>query len=116
MGDIFSAVFQRPNFLTFCHYFFFGDFYIMVTRYNLVKKLVGMYLVQTSVIFFLVSISSKKRGDRSSSVVHDRSCSSQFVCQSLTTCVDTHGHCRRSGHVGCGVGFVCGHLSKIWQS
>ena len=32
----------------------------MVTRYNLVKKLIGMYLVQTSVIFFLVSISAKK--------------------------------------------------------
>ena len=32
----------------------------MVTRYNFVKKLVGMYLVQTSVIFFLVSISAKK--------------------------------------------------------
>ena len=32
----------------------------MVTRYNLVKKLVGLYLVQTSVIFFLVSISAKK--------------------------------------------------------
>jgi multicomponent Na+:H+ antiporter subunit C len=34
--------------------------YIMVTRYNLVKKLIGMYLVQTSVIFFLVSISAKR--------------------------------------------------------
>ena len=32
----------------------------MVTRYNLIKKLIGMYLVQTSVIFFLVSISAKK--------------------------------------------------------
>lgn len=32
----------------------------MVTRYNLVKKLIGMYLVQTSVIFFLVSLSTKK--------------------------------------------------------
>jgi len=32
----------------------------MVTRYNLVKKLIGMYLIQTSVIFFLVSISAKK--------------------------------------------------------
>ncbi len=59
MVDIFSAVFQRPNFLTFVIIFLWG-FYIMVTRYNLVKKLVGMYLVQTSVIFFLVSISSKK--------------------------------------------------------
>lgn len=59
MGDVFLAVFQRPNFLTFVIIFLWG-FYIMVTRYNLVKKLVGMYLVQTSVIFFLVSISAKK--------------------------------------------------------
>ncbi len=59
MVDVLSAVFQRPNFLTFVIIFLWG-FYIMVTRYNLVKKLVGMYLVQTSVIFFLVSISAKK--------------------------------------------------------
>ena len=59
MVDFFSAVFQRPNFLTFVIIFLWG-FYIMVTRYNLVKKLVGMYLVQTSVIFFLVSISAKE--------------------------------------------------------
>ncbi len=59
MVDAFAAVFERPNFLTFVIIFLWG-FYIMVTRYNLVKKLVGMYLVQTSVIFFLVSISAKK--------------------------------------------------------
>ena len=59
MVDLFIAVFQRPNFLTFIIIFLWG-FYIMVTRYSLVKKLVGMYLVQTSVIFFLVSISAKK--------------------------------------------------------
>ena len=59
MGDLFLSVFQRPNFLTFVIIFLWG-FYIMITRYNLVKKLVGLYLVQTSVIFFLVSISAKK--------------------------------------------------------
>ena len=59
MVDAFFVVFQRPNFLTFVIIFLWG-FYIMVTRYNLVKKLIGMYLVQTSVIFFLVSISVKK--------------------------------------------------------
>ncbi len=59
MGDLFFAVFERPNFLTFIIIFLWG-FYIMMTRYNLVKKLVGMYLVQTSVIFFLVSISAKQ--------------------------------------------------------
>ncbi len=59
MSEIIVALFHRPNFLTFVIIFLWG-FYIMVTRYNLVKKLVGMYLVQTSVIFFLVSISAKK--------------------------------------------------------
>ena len=58
MVDAFFAVFQRPNFLAFVIIFLWG-FYVMVTRYNLVKKLIGMYLVQTSVIFFLVSISVK---------------------------------------------------------
>ena len=59
MVDSFLAVLQRPNFLAVVIIFLWG-FYIMVTRYNLVKKLIGMYLVQTSVIFFLVSISTKK--------------------------------------------------------
>ena len=59
MVDAFSAVLQRPNFLTVVIIFLWG-LYIMVTRYNLIKKLIGMYLVQTSVIFFLVSISAKK--------------------------------------------------------
>ena len=59
MVDVFFAIFQRPNFLIFIIIFLSG-FYVMVTRYNLIKKLIGMYLVQTSVIFFLVSISVKK--------------------------------------------------------
>ena len=57
MVDAFFAVFQRPNFLTFVIIFLWG-FYVMITRYNLVKKLIGMYLVQTSVIFFPVLLST----------------------------------------------------------
>ena len=59
MAEVFEALLNRPNFVTFVILFLWG-FYIMVTRYNLVKKLIGMYLVQTSVIFFLVTISAKK--------------------------------------------------------
>ena len=59
MVDALYEVLQRPNFLAVVIIFLWG-FYIMVTRYNLVKKLIGMYLIQTSVIFFLVSISAKK--------------------------------------------------------
>ena len=59
MVEALLAILQRPNFLTFVILFLWG-FFIMVTRYNLVKKLIGMYLMQTSVIFFLVSLSAKK--------------------------------------------------------
>ncbi len=53
-----EAAIQRPNFIAFVILFLWG-FYIMVTHPNMVKKLVGMYLVQTSVIFLLVTVSAK---------------------------------------------------------
>ncbi len=59
MGDYLAVLFHRPNFVVFIIIFLWG-FYIMVTRFNLIKKLVGLYLLQTSVIFFLVSMSAKK--------------------------------------------------------
>lgn len=58
MFDLIQSWTQRPNYITFVLLFLWG-IYIMVTRYNLVKKLIGMYLVQTSVIFFLVTTSAK---------------------------------------------------------
>ena len=54
-----GAALQRPNFIAFVVLFLWG-FFIMVAHPNLVKKLIGMYLVQTSVIFLLVTISAKK--------------------------------------------------------
>ena len=49
----------RPNFIVFVTLFLWG-LYIMVVHSNLVKKLVGLYILQTSVIFFLVAFSSKE--------------------------------------------------------
>ncbi len=54
-----EAALQRPNFIAFVVLFLWG-FFIMVAHPNLVKKLIGMYLVQTSVIFLLVTISAKQ--------------------------------------------------------
>ncbi len=54
-----EAALQRPNFIAVVVLFLWGLF-IMVTHPNLVKKLIGMYLVQTSVIFLLVTISAKQ--------------------------------------------------------
>jgi len=53
-----EAAIQRPNFVAFVILFLWG-FFIMVAHPNLVKKLIGMYLVQTSVIFLLVTTSAK---------------------------------------------------------
>ena len=59
MFEYIQAALQRPNFIAFVVLFLWGLF-IMVTHPNLVKKLIGMYLVQTSVIFLLVTISAKQ--------------------------------------------------------
>jgi multicomponent Na+:H+ antiporter subunit C len=53
-----EAALQRPNFIAFVVLFLWG-FFIMVAHPNLMKKLIGMYLVQTSVILLLVTISAK---------------------------------------------------------
>lgn len=58
MVDLLQALLERPNFTAFVILFLWG-LYITVTHHNLVKKLIGLYLVQTSVIFFLVSTSAK---------------------------------------------------------
>ena len=59
MFELVEGWLQRPNYIAFVLLFLWG-IYIMVTRYNLVKKLIGMYLMQTSVIFFLVTTSAKR--------------------------------------------------------
>ncbi len=60
MFELIEGWLQRPNYFAFVLLFLWG-IYIMVTRYNLVKKLIGMYLMQTSVIFFFVTVSYKEK-------------------------------------------------------
>jgi len=54
-----EAALQRPNFIAFVVLFLWG-FFIMITHPNMVKKLIGMYLVQTSVLLLLVTIGAKQ--------------------------------------------------------
>ncbi len=58
MLELIQAWLQRPNFIAFAILFLWG-LYITVAHHNLIKKLIGLYLVQTSVIFFLVTTSAK---------------------------------------------------------
>ena len=54
-----ETLLARPNFLAFILLFLFG-LYIMVTHKNLIKKLIGMYLLQTSVILFFITLGVKE--------------------------------------------------------
>ena len=58
MAELLQALVQRPNFVVFVILFLWG-IYIMAAHPNYVKKLIGLYIVQTSVIFFLVAFSAK---------------------------------------------------------
>ena len=49
---------SRANFWVFIFLFLLG-LYIMVTHHNLIKKLIGMYLLQTSVILFFITLGAK---------------------------------------------------------
>ena len=55
---MFETMLSRPNFVTFIILFLLG-LTIMVTHHNLIRKLIGMYLVQTSVIWFFVTTGVK---------------------------------------------------------
>ena len=58
MLELVGAWLLRPNVVAFVILFLSG-FYIMVTHHNLIKKVIGLYILQTSVIFFLVAFSAK---------------------------------------------------------
>jgi multicomponent Na+:H+ antiporter subunit C len=59
MLEFLQDTLERPNYIAFVILFIWG-LYIAIAHHNLVKKLVGLYLVQTSVLLFLVSFSSKQ--------------------------------------------------------
>ena len=50
---------QRPNFVAFVALFLCG-LYITIIHHNLVKKVIGLYIIQTSVLFILVTFSAKQ--------------------------------------------------------
>ena len=58
MAELLEALLHRPNFIVFVTLFLWGV-YIMLSHPNLAKKLIGLYIVQTSVLFFIVAYSAK---------------------------------------------------------
>ena len=58
MAELIEALVYRPNYVVFVTLFLWGV-YITLIHPNLAKKLIGLYIVQTSVLFFLVAYSAK---------------------------------------------------------
>lgn len=59
MPEFLDTALHRPNIVAFVLLLAWGLF-IALNHHNLVKKLIGLYLVQTSVIFFLVTTGAKE--------------------------------------------------------
>ena len=59
MLELIEAALHRPNLIAFVLLLLWG-LYITISHHNYVKKLVGLYIVQTSVIFFLVTTGAKE--------------------------------------------------------
>jgi multicomponent Na+:H+ antiporter subunit C len=59
MIELIVDTFRRPNFVAFVVLFLCG-LYIAITHHNLVKKVIGLYIIQTSVLFVLVTFSAKQ--------------------------------------------------------
>lgn len=61
MIELLADTVQRLNFVAFVALFLCGLF-IAIVHHNLVKKVIGLYVIQTSVLFILVTFSAKQGG------------------------------------------------------
>lgn len=59
MPELIDVALHRPNFVA-CILLLLAGLYICVSHPNLIKKIIGLFLVQTSVIFYIVTISAKE--------------------------------------------------------
>ena len=59
MSEHIQAALERPSLIAFVVLFLCG-FFVMTTNSNMIKKLIGIYLLQTSVLLLLVTIGVKQ--------------------------------------------------------
>ena len=112
--EILESRVKRPNFVAFIALFLWG-FYIAITHHNLVKKLIGMYLVQTSVLLFLVTFSAKQEATVPILCPDRRQDRGASIRKPIATRIDVDGNRSPGGDAGSRSGIGRGHLSKIWQ-
>ena len=59
MGDLLDIIISKYNFWVYIVLMMIG-FYAIITKKNLVKKIIGLNIVQTAIILFYISIGAKR--------------------------------------------------------
>ena len=59
MNDVIAVMISKYNYWVYIILMMIG-FYAIITKKNLVKKIIGMNIVQTAIILFYISIGAKK--------------------------------------------------------
>ncbi|MHC4458527.1 MAG: NADH-quinone oxidoreductase subunit K, partial [Planctomycetota bacterium] len=59
MNDLIAVLISKYNYWVYIILMMVG-FYAIITKKNLVKKIIGMNIVQTAIILFYISIGAKK--------------------------------------------------------
>ena len=59
MNDLISVLISKYNYWVYIILMMIG-FYAIITKKNLVKKIIGMNIVQTAIILFYISVGAKK--------------------------------------------------------
>ena len=114
MIELLEVAIKRPNFVAFVALFLWG-FYIAITHHNIVKKLIGMYLVQTSVLLFLVTFSAKQEATVPILLPTERQDRCPSIRKPIATRAHADGNRSSGGDAGRLSGVGHGHLSKVWQ-
>jgi multicomponent Na+:H+ antiporter subunit C len=59
MNDLIAVLISKYNYWVYVILMMVG-FYAIITKKNLVKKIIGLNIVQTAIILFYISIGAKK--------------------------------------------------------
>ena len=114
MLEILTDTLARPNFIAFVALFLCG-LYIAITHHNLVKKVIGLYLVQTSVLFVLVTFSARQGATVPILVAGQDPVRAQRLRESAAPRPDADRHRGRRGDPRCRAVAGGGDLSRLRQ-
>ena len=107
MDALLDVLISKANYWVYIALMMIG-LYGMIAKKNLVKKIIGMNILQTAVILFFISIGAKRNAtipiiEHGHDAAHTAVTASSLY-QSAAPCADADRHRRGRRHAGCGLG------------